>query len=277
MDYTDNDKVGLAQLNPNLQQLLKDLIGTKEFQQLQSSLDIHKNDDTRHLTQDDINKLEYSYNRIKETIDEDVGEMLTNFVTTVVDIRRHMENDVIHWTAVEKAEYKNILNVVRNAITQMESNISKYQLDTSSNYVGYEQFNELNNNVQEHIGNINTHIYVTERSKWNNTLPQAKDYADNILQAHKLDTISHTSELEKMLWTEHMNNTGIHASVTDLALIENHMQDKTIHITLEDQAFLRELHEQYQILVDKVQELSDTVNKHEALLERIQRSISILE
>ena len=277
VDYTDNDKVGLSQLNPNLQKLLADLINTEAFQALQSSLDVHKNDNTRHLTEDAANKIEYSYNRIKETIDEDVGKKLNTFVDTVVGIQQHMNNDVIHWNAVEKAEYKNMLNNIRNAIAQMKASISEYQIDASANYVNYEKFDNLERNVQGHIANINTHIYPIERLKWNNALPDANDYTDKAIQKHTLDSRLHTSEQEKKLWNEHINNAGIHASITDLALIQNHMQDQTIHITLEDQAFLRELKEKYETLTETVRELSNTVSKHEVLLERIQRSISILE
>ena len=93
------------------------------------------------------------------TRDVDNLEMLKNFVNTVVSMQEHIDNDIIHWTAIEKSEYKNLLNLVRNAIAKMESNISQYQLDTSSNYVSHNQYNDLDTNVQQHIANSYVHIF----------------------------------------------------------------------------------------------------------------------
>lgn len=277
MDYTDDDKVGLNQLNPNLQALLNNLTTSQAFQELKSSLDVHKSDNQRHLTEDTIDKINYSYNRIKETLDEDVGKMLNDFVNTVVGIQQHIENEVIHWTAVEKAEYKNILNLVRNAIFQMESNISKYQLDTSSNYVSNERYESLDTNVQQHIANSNIHVYGIERTKWNNMIHDANSYTDQTMQAHKQDTTTHTTDREKTIWNDHVNNNAIHMSVTDVALIRNHMEDNTIHIPLDDQVKLKELESLVPTLVNRITELEKIVSNQEALLERISRSISILE
>lgn len=277
MDYTDEDKVSIKQLNPKLQELLADLISSQAFQELKSSLDIHKNDNNRHLTEDVISKINYSYNRIKETIDEDVGEMLKNFVNTVVSMQEHIDNDIIHWTAIEKSEYKNLLNLVRNAIAKMESNISQYQLDTSSNYVSYNQYNELNTNVQQHIANSHVHIFPHERTNWNNMLLEAKSYSDNILQAHKQDSISHTNDVEKAIWNDHVNNSAIHMNITDLGLIHNHLEDLTIHTTLEDKAKIRQLQDQVTSLTETVNQLQSIVNAQQAAIDKIKVSISILE
>ena len=277
MDYTDEDKVGLSQLNPDLQALLANLTTSQAFQELKSSLDVHKSDNQRHLTQETMSKIDYSYNRIKETLDEDVGRMLTDFVDSVVSIQQHINNEVIHWTAVEKAEYKNILNLVRNAIAQMESNITKYQLDTSSNYVSNKQYQGLDTNVQQHIANSNIHVYGIERTKWNNMIYDANEYTDQVMQAHKQDQVQHTTDLEKSIWNDHVNNNAIHMNVTDVALMHNHIQDGTVHITLDDQVKLKELETLVPTLVNRITELEKIVSKQEDLLERISRSISILE
>lgn len=277
MDYTDHDKVSLNQLNPNLQQMLSNLITSQAFKELMSSLDVHKSDNKRHLTEEAINKIEYSYRRIKETIDEDVGQMLLDFSNTVLTIQQHMNNDTIHWTAVEKAEYKNILNTVRNAISQMQSSIAKYQLDTSTNYVGFEQYQALDDNVQNHIANNNCHIFSLERVKWNNMINDANSYSDQILQGHKQDRIQHTSENEKKLWNDHVNNNAIHMYVTDVALIQNHMQDNTKHTTLEEKNIIKQLQAQVTTLTEQVSSLQNIVQSQQSLLDRIQRSISIIE
>ena len=277
MNYTDEDKVSIKQLNPKLQELLADLISSQAFQELKSSLDIHKNDNSRHLTEDVISKINYSYNRIKETIDEDVGEMLKNFVNTVVSMQEHIDNDIIHWTAIEKSEYKNLLNLVRNAIAKMESNISQYQLDTSSNYVSHNQYNDLDTNVQQHIANSYVHIFPHERTNWNNMLLEAKSYSDNILQAHKQDSISHTNDVEKAIWNDHVNNSAIHMNITDLGLIHNHLEDLTIHTTLEDKAKIRQLQDQVTSLTETVNQLQSIVNAQQAAIDKIKVSISILE
>lgn len=276
MEWSENDKVSLAQLSPSVLNKLQTLITEEQFQQVLSALDLHRNNTDMHMSSEEKTRLSYIFERVSDTLDQGLSETLNNLKELLTNFQAHASNTSLHWTTIEKLEYENFMDKANKLLEEMKNSIDQFKEESNNNFVTTETFDSLVSEVTEHEANAYSHIYNHERTKWNSMLNEANNYADRIMASHSQDNSLHSTAEEKEAWNTHITSNNIHMSTSEKNRLQNHMDDENIHLTIEEKNSIDTFNSKFNELSQSIENLRTLVSANTAAINNLKKAIEVL-
>lgn len=209
MSWSDKDRISFKDLQEDLQDLINSKVSSDAFAQSNRTIDSHITNEEIHVTQSDKdtwNQMLAAAKTYAAALVKNTQTIIKTDITTVSDdMKVHMADNVIHITKGDRdkwdAMYDNSKEYTDNIKKELQQSIGENTTKTDTS-------------INDHINNMNIHVSVDDRVKWDSVYDQSVKYTNKV-----------KAELEKSI-----NSTGKNAD----SVLNTHVNNKDVHVTLED-------------------------------------------
>jgi len=226
----DKDGVSYSQLNKELRDRIDNMVNIDQYRSLSNEINTHFINTISHVSVSDREKWNYAYKRIAEYVDGEISGNLDNIASISRLLQNHMNDNVRHWTDVDKNTYENFITETKDGFASIDTQIKNINIKFDS-YITQSVFQTHVSEFNNHVLNLYTHIRDDERSKWNASEGNAKRYSDDILYVHSSNSDMHIKAAERDKWNDHIENDAVHITAEDKAKFNSHVSNAGLHVS----------------------------------------------
>ena len=226
----DKDGIAYSQLNKELRNRIDNMVNIDQYRSLSNEINTHFINTVTHVSVSDRNNWNYAYKRIVEYVDGDISNNLNDMAGISRQLQNHMNDNVRHWTDVDKNMYENFVTETKDGFDALNKEIRDINVKFD-NYITQSVFQTHVSEFNNHVLNLYTHVRDDERSKWNSSEGNAKRYADEILYIHTSNSDMHIKAAEREKWNDHVENDSVHITAEDKSKFNSHISNAGLHVS----------------------------------------------